>query len=141
MAAEKAATPVGRWQRPSWLRLEVVIIPLLLLYPFFPVLDHLVQGVFDISLRLDRQLVNIFIFAILALALNLQVGYAGAAPAGHRGLLRHRRVLHRHPHRRQVPVPDRLLGRAAGGPGPGRHWPGWRSARPPSGCAATTWPS
>jgi branched-chain amino acid transport system permease protein len=70
-----------RW-RPGWLRLEVVILPVLLLYPFFPVLDQLVQSVFDISLRLDRQLVNIFIFAILALALNLQVGYAGLLQLG-----------------------------------------------------------
>jgi len=71
-----------RWRRPGWLRLEVVILPVLLLYPFFPVLDQLVQSVFDISLRLDRQLVNIFIFAILALALNLQVGYAGLLQLG-----------------------------------------------------------
>jgi branched-chain amino acid transport system permease protein len=77
--AKRAA---GRGRRPGWLRLEVVILPLLLLYPFFPVLDQLVQSVFDISLRLDRQLVNIFIFAILALALNLQVGYAGLLQLG-----------------------------------------------------------
>src|SRR4029453_7585449 len=81
-----AKPPAGgkarRGGRPGWLRLEVVILPLLLLYPFFPVLDQLVQSVFDISLRLDRQLVNIFIFAILALALNLQVGYAGLLQLG-----------------------------------------------------------
>ena len=80
--AKPAAGREPRWRRPGWLRLEVVILPVLLLYPFFPVLDQLVQGVFDISLRLDRQLVNIFIFAILALALNLQVGYAGLLQLG-----------------------------------------------------------
>ena len=80
--AKPASGREPRWRRPGWLRLEVVILPVLLLYPFFPVLDQLVQGVFDISLRLDRQLVNIFIFAILALALNLQVGYAGLLQLG-----------------------------------------------------------
>jgi len=86
MAGEARAQSVergrGGWQRPSWLRFEVLILPVLLLYPFFPVLDDLVQGLFSTSLRLDRQLVNIFIFAILALALNLQVGYAGLLQLG-----------------------------------------------------------
>src|ERR1044071_3781908 len=76
-----------RGRRPGWLRLEVVILPLLLLYPFFPVLDQLVQSMFDISLRLDRQLVNIFIFAILALAVKLQDGHAPAAQVGIRARL------------------------------------------------------
>jgi len=83
MAATRRDTGKRRKQaRPPWLRLEVVILPLLLLYPLFPVLDQLVQSLFDTSLRLDRQLVNIFIFAILALALNLQVGYAGLLQLG-----------------------------------------------------------
>ena len=69
-------------KRPAWLRIEVLILPILLLYPFFPVLDWLVHGLAGTSLRLDRQLVNIFIFAILALALNLQVGYAGLLQLG-----------------------------------------------------------
>jgi branched-chain amino acid transport system permease protein len=81
MATERA-TIFGKWRRPTWLRLEFVILPVLLVYPFFPVVDLLVQGLFDTSLRLDRQLVNIFIFAILALALNLQVGYAGLLQLG-----------------------------------------------------------
>jgi branched-chain amino acid transport system permease protein len=67
---------------PTWIRFEVLIVPILLLYPFFPFLDQLVQSVFGTTLRLDRQLVNIFIFAILALALNLQVGYAGLLQLG-----------------------------------------------------------
>ena len=78
----KAARGPGGRRRPAWLRIEVLILPLLLLYPLFPFLDDLVQAVFDTSLRLDRQLVNIFIFAILALALNLQVGYAGLLQLG-----------------------------------------------------------
>ena len=73
---------IGPVRIPAWVRLEVVILPILLLYPFFPVFDDLVQSVFGTSLRLDRQLVNIFIFAILALALNLQVGYAGLLQLG-----------------------------------------------------------
>jgi branched-chain amino acid transport system permease protein len=72
----------GAGPRPSWLRLELLILPILLLYPFLPVLDRLVQSVFGTALRLDRQLVNIYIFAILALALNLQVGYAGLLQLG-----------------------------------------------------------
>src|SRR5690606_31008338 len=35
-----------------------------------------------VQLGLDRQLVNVFIFAILALALNLQAGYAGLLQLG-----------------------------------------------------------
>ncbi len=68
--------------RPAWLRVELLILPFLLLYPAFPFLDKLVQELFGTQLRLDRQLVNIFIFAILALALNLQVGYAGLLQLG-----------------------------------------------------------
>ena len=72
----------GKRRRPGWLRLSVLILPVLLLYPLFPVVDSFVRAVFDTTLRLDRQLVNIFIFAILALALNLQVGYAGLLQLG-----------------------------------------------------------
>jgi branched-chain amino acid transport system permease protein len=68
--------------RPKWLRFEIVILPILLVYPFFPFFDQLVDALFGVQLRLDRQLVNIFIFAILALALNLQVGYAGLLQLG-----------------------------------------------------------
>lgn len=59
-----------------------VLLGLLVLYPFLPFLDQFFDAVFGAQLRLDRQLVNIFIFAILALALNLQVGYAGLLQLG-----------------------------------------------------------
>ena len=54
----------------------------LLVYPLVPVLDWLVEAATGAPLRLDRQLVNIYIFAILTLALNLQVGYAGLLQLG-----------------------------------------------------------
>ena len=63
-------------------RVEVIALLVLLLYPMLPLLDIAVEAATGISLRLDRQLVNIFIFAILALALNLQVGYAGLLQLG-----------------------------------------------------------
>ncbi|HMJ13027.1 MAG TPA: branched-chain amino acid ABC transporter permease [Polyangiaceae bacterium] len=62
--------------------LEWFAIAILLVYPFVPFLDWGVQAVAGLPLRLDRQLVNIFIFAILALALNVQVGYAGLLQLG-----------------------------------------------------------
>ena len=64
------------------LSVEIVGLAILLLYPVFPVLDLLVEAVTSTPLRLDRQLVNIYIFAILTLALNLQVGYAGLLQLG-----------------------------------------------------------
>jgi branched-chain amino acid transport system permease protein len=63
-------------------RIALAVFAVLLLYPFAPVLDWGVQAIADEPLRLDRQLVNIYIFAILALALNLQVGYAGLLQLG-----------------------------------------------------------
>jgi branched-chain amino acid transport system permease protein len=60
----------------SLLRFETAAIAVLAVYPFFPFLD-LATGM---ALRL--QLVNIFIFGILALALNVQVGYAGLQQLG-----------------------------------------------------------
>ncbi len=68
------------WRRLPWLL--IVAGALLLLYPFVPIFDHLVEAVFGVALRLDRQLVNIFIFSVLALALNLQIGYAGLLQLG-----------------------------------------------------------
>jgi len=72
---------MGATTRRAWL-LPAIVLGALALYPFFPFLDLFVDGVFGEQLRLDRQLVNIFIFAILALALNLQVGYAGLLQLG-----------------------------------------------------------
>jgi branched-chain amino acid transport system permease protein len=63
-------------------RLALAAFALLLIYPFVPVLDIVVEKATGEALRLDRQLVNIYIFAILALALNLQVGYAGLLQLG-----------------------------------------------------------
>jgi branched-chain amino acid transport system permease protein len=65
-----------------FIRFETVALAILLIYPVFPVLDLIVEGVTGTPLRLDRQLVNIYIFAILTLALNLQVGYAGLLQLG-----------------------------------------------------------
>ncbi|MBM4357738.1 MAG: branched-chain amino acid ABC transporter permease [Deltaproteobacteria bacterium] len=63
-------------------KLALVALAALAVYPFVPALDLAVQAVTGEALRLDRQLVNIAIFAILALALNLQVGYAGLLQLG-----------------------------------------------------------
>jgi len=74
---------------PAWRRglrkvggVEVVALLLLALYPFFPLLDWGFEAASGQALRLDRQLVNIFVFGLLALALNLQVGYAGLLQLG-----------------------------------------------------------
>lgn len=76
-----APTPTRR-ARPWYLRFEIIVLIVLVIYPFFPFLDDLTLAIFDEQLRLDRALVNIFIFGILALALNLQVGYAGLLQLG-----------------------------------------------------------
>ncbi|MBI4822452.1 MAG: branched-chain amino acid ABC transporter permease [Deltaproteobacteria bacterium] len=60
----------------------LLVLAALLVYPVFPIFDLAVDAVTGVPLRLDRQLVSIFIFAILALALNLQVGYAGLLQLG-----------------------------------------------------------
>ena len=71
--------PAADYRR--WLRLEWIALAALLLYPLVPVLDYAMDSI-GLPLQLDRSLVNIFIFAILALALNLQVGYAGLLQLG-----------------------------------------------------------
>ena len=68
--------------RESNARAAWVALALLVIYPFFPFLDLAVELVTGESLRLDRQIVSIAIFAVLALALNLQVGYAGLLQLG-----------------------------------------------------------
>jgi branched-chain amino acid transport system permease protein len=65
------------WQVSPWL-----LLGFLLLYPYWSVFDRLVQAATGTPLGLKHQLVNIFIFGILALALNLQVGYAGLLQLG-----------------------------------------------------------
>lgn len=68
--------------RPWWKRFELYLLLVLVIYPFFPFLDQAISAISGEQLRLDRQLVNIMVFAILALALNLQVGYAGLLQLG-----------------------------------------------------------
>lgn len=58
------------------------VLALLVLYPFFPFVDMILMHLTGTPLRLERQLVNIFIFAILAVGLNIQVGYAGLLQLG-----------------------------------------------------------
>lgn len=60
----------------------LIALGLLALYPLMPVFDWLIEGTTGAQIRLDRQLVNVYIFALLALALNLQVGYAGLLQLG-----------------------------------------------------------
>lgn len=55
---------------------------LLLVYPFFPFVDELLRFVGWPALQLDRQLISVFTFGLLVLALNLQVGYAGLLQLG-----------------------------------------------------------
>jgi branched-chain amino acid transport system permease protein len=71
-----------RSQLKKYARFEVLALLFLLVYPIVPFLDWGVEGLTGQALRLDRQLVNIFIFGLLALALNLQVGYAGLLQLG-----------------------------------------------------------
>ena len=65
-----------------WLRFETVAVAVLLAYPFLPVLDWGIEATTGQAVRIDRQLVNVFIFGLLALALNVQVGYAGLLQLG-----------------------------------------------------------
>ncbi len=62
--------------------LPVLALVLLAVYPFAPVLDWGLEAATGQALHIDRQLVNIFIFSLLALALNLQVGQAGLLQLG-----------------------------------------------------------
>ena len=48
-------------------RIALVVLAVLCIYPFLPVVDWGVEAVAGEPLQLDRQLVNIFIFAVLAL--------------------------------------------------------------------------
>jgi branched-chain amino acid transport system permease protein len=58
------------------LRLELVLFAALLLFPLLGAVAP------QWSALLERQLVTVFIFAVLVLALNLQVGYAGLLQLG-----------------------------------------------------------
>jgi branched-chain amino acid transport system permease protein len=63
-------------------RFEQVTFIVLFLYPILPVLDWITQAAFGLDVQVGSNLVNVMIFAILALALNLQVGYAGLLQLG-----------------------------------------------------------
>ena len=68
-------------RRKLWMALLGLALFVLLIYPHFPFVDR----IFDAAkhpILLDRKLVSIFIFGILALALNVQVGYAGLQQLG-----------------------------------------------------------
>ena len=62
--------------------LTLAVLLVALVYPFFPVLDWALEWATGFAPRLAHQALNIYIFAILALALNLQVGYAGLLQLG-----------------------------------------------------------
>jgi branched-chain amino acid transport system permease protein len=64
------------------LRADWVLVGVLLAYPFVPFLDWAGRAAFGRPLGLERELVSIFIFGILGLSLNLQVGYAGLLQLG-----------------------------------------------------------
>jgi branched-chain amino acid transport system permease protein len=68
-------------RKPWYLRWELWLLLVLLIYPFWPFLDQLL-GLAGLQPGLDRKLVFIFIWGILALALNLQVGNAGLLQLG-----------------------------------------------------------
>ena len=73
----KLPGPLGRV--PGW----ALALAVLTLYPFVPVIDWAFGAIgLDLGAGLDDHLVTIFIFAILALALNLQAGYAGLLQLG-----------------------------------------------------------
>jgi branched-chain amino acid transport system permease protein len=66
------------WRK--WVRLEVVGVALLLLYPLLGFPESLLRGLTDTSI--GSQLTFLFIFAILALGLNVVVGYTGLLHLG-----------------------------------------------------------
>ncbi len=72
------APSAHRWKKAA---LPAALVAFLLIYPLAPALDWAMNAA-GLPLGIDRALVNIFIFAILALALNLQVGYAGLLQLG-----------------------------------------------------------
>lgn len=75
---ETARPTAVRASQPIWVW---GLLGVLVLYPLVPFLDWGLQAA-GVAVRLDRQLVNVFVFGLLALALNLQVGYAGLLQLG-----------------------------------------------------------
>ncbi len=84
MSAQALTSPESPARSPAWRRLfstERVLLAMVLLYPLFPVVD-LIAEAGGFSLRLDQRLVTIFIYGLLVVALNVQVGYAGLLQLG-----------------------------------------------------------
>ncbi|MCC6522578.1 MAG: branched-chain amino acid ABC transporter permease [Polyangiaceae bacterium] len=71
----------GPRSRTTTVALLVLAVVVLCVYPHFPFVDRLFEAIGH-PILLDRKLVSIFIFGILALALNVQVGYAGLQQLG-----------------------------------------------------------
>jgi len=70
---------------PSWkkfVRLEVFLLVLAISYPLFGLLEGLFFQVTGIPLGIGKQLTFIFIYSILALGLNVVVGYTGLLHLG-----------------------------------------------------------
>lgn len=65
--------------RPFWLRWDLAILLLLIAYPFSTLEGHAI-GV--LNTPIGSQLVNLFIYALLALGLNVCVGFSGLLHLG-----------------------------------------------------------
>lgn len=65
----------------QYVTLESLLLVFALLYPLFPLFD-LAGEAAGLQLHLDQRLVTIFIYGILVVALNVQVGYAGLLQLG-----------------------------------------------------------
>ena len=102
---------------------------LVLVYPLLVPLENLIFRYTEISIGM--QLIYIFIYAILALGLNVVVGYTGLLHLGIAAFFGIGAYHHRHPHRGRLSVPDRLCA----GDAPDR-WRGrcadWCSERHPA---------
>ncbi|MBM4342779.1 MAG: branched-chain amino acid ABC transporter permease [Deltaproteobacteria bacterium] len=72
-------TVAGSWRK--WLSLEAGLLLFAVLYPLVPFVD-LAADAADLSVHLDQRLVTIFIYGLLVVALNVQVGYAGLLQLG-----------------------------------------------------------
>ena len=70
---------------PAWLDTirsgETIALVLLLIYPHLPFVDWAFDALGQ-PILLDQKLVNIFVFGVVVLALNVQVGYAGLQQLG-----------------------------------------------------------
>ncbi len=83
-AETPSATPAGTAPAPAGKKnlLGLIVLALAVIYPLAPFIDWGLAAIGAPAANLDRHLVSIFVFAMLALALNLQVGYAGLLQLG-----------------------------------------------------------